>query len=92
MSDETTNQAMEYVPTWKDRLARKLFPYRLQEFTEPPNMNGWMRTNINVHLSIADRLRLLIGGRLLIETTTYTEHQVPHAESFSSVNVLAPWE
>jgi hypothetical protein len=65
--------AMEYRPTMADRMRRALgFRYHLGEDPEDiDNLEGWSATRTRMHFSIADRVRLLLSGRLLVVTTQH---------------------
>lgn len=47
----------------------------------------FLRTQINVRLSGADRLRLLLTGSMRVYVTTYTDVEVHDAEALSNVEV-----
>lgn len=69
------NYASVHVPTLRERFWRKLgFRYHLGD--EPDGiekLTGWMRTDIRLHFSIADRLRLLISGHLFVASIVHTD-------------------
>jgi hypothetical protein len=78
MSDETpTIQAyyQVYTPSLRERFWRWAgFRYHLGD--DPPDIEalpGWMKTDIRIHFSIADRLRLLLTGRLFIASVVHTD-------------------
>ena len=55
------NEAMYRVPTWRERLWRRLgYRYHLGEDPEGVDaLAGWMCTESRMHFGVADRLRLL---------------------------------
>lgn len=69
------NFASIHVPTFRERFWRTLgFRYHLGE--EPQGaetLTGWMRTDIRLHFSFADRLRLLVSGRLFVASIVHTD-------------------
>jgi len=63
------------VTTWRDRLRWKLFPVRHLDLPyAPPTHRDVLVCRVTCCLSLADRLRVLISGRLLVETKTVTEN------------------
>lgn len=76
MSNQTLGSAgcYFYVPTWRERFWRKLgFRYHLGDERPPDEVEapaGWMQNKSGFHFDWADRLRLLLTGRLVV-TTTY---------------------
>ena len=75
----TENYAVLYVPTLRERVWRKLgFRYHLGDEPEGVEaLTGWMRTDIRLHFSVADRLRLLVSGRLFVASIVHTDTPVP---------------
>lgn len=73
-----TNEALEYRPTLAQRFWRWVgFRYHLGE--EPDGANdlpGWMMTEFRFRFRLADRLRLLVTGRLHIRLAQHTPVQV----------------
>ena len=70
----STNEAMEYRPTFAQRCRRWLFPYRHAQ--EPPfSFRGdvGITTHVKFHFSPLDRLRIVVGGKLEAETITNCE-------------------
>lgn len=74
------NFAVVYVPTLSERFWRALgFRYHLGD--EPDGADGllgWSCTVSNMHFSWADRLRLLLTGRLRIQTISYFDTPSPN--------------
>lgn len=68
MTDTSQNFAAIYVPTLRERIFRKIgYRYHLGEEPDGADaLGGWMRTDMRLHFSWRDRLRLLLTGRLFI--------------------------
>lgn len=63
--------------TWKERLRFKLFPSRYCSVPEAPaTYADCVVVKTIATLGVLDRLRVLISGRLVVETKTVTEHIV----------------
>lgn len=79
MTDGTQAVSVACVPTWCARFWRKLgFRYHLGD--EPIGayaMPGWMDTTTTFSFSLADRLRMVVTGRLRITTISYTDTPSP---------------
>lgn len=69
------NSAFIHIPTPRERFWRKLgFRYHMGDEPEGiETLTGWMRTDIRLHFSLADRLRLLISGRLVVASIVHTD-------------------
>ena len=70
-----TNFAMEYKPSLIERLRRKVgYRYHHGETPEGADaLEGWMRTDMKLHFTWADRLRLLVSGRLHVSSIVHTD-------------------
>src|SRR5258708_6478688 len=81
MTDGTQNFAMVHVPTLAERFWWRLgFCYHLGD--EPADIDGdalpgWMMTETHFSFSVADRLRLLLTGRLRVRTTSSIDTPSP---------------
>jgi hypothetical protein len=88
------NGMMEYVPTWRERAWRRLgFRYHLGD--EPPEVDGlpgWMCTETRMRFGAADRVRLLLTGRLHIRLVQYLPVQCDYAKSRLDYQINAPGE
>ena len=63
--------------TWRERLRFRLFPSRHCELPEAPaHYADCVVVTTTAVLSWADRLRVLISGRLTVQTRTVTENVV----------------
>jgi hypothetical protein len=77
--------------TWRDRLRRWLFPRELCDAPEAPwACQGYLSTVVDVRLSWADRIKVLISGRLEVVVKTVTDNEISKAISGSVANVKAP--
>lgn len=89
-----TGFALEYRPTLKDRAAR-LLGFRCH-FGEDPegveNMPGWARTTVRLEFGVADRLRILCGGRVNVDLTHYADRRFDVMKSRTDLRIPAPWE
>lgn len=78
--------------TFWQRVANRFFPQRHEP--APEDLEGfapsYMVTDVYAVLDWKDRLRVLVSGRLRIETRTKTDVIVGRSESTSVVNVLPP--
>lgn len=83
------NYAIAYQPTWLDRLRWKLFPVEQCEIPDIP-ARDCVIVRSKYRLSLLGRLRVLISGRIEVETKTATENLVGNCESASCLNVRAP--
>ncbi len=88
------NGAMYHVPTLSERAWRWLgFRYHLG--TEPEGvdgMQGWMCTDSRMHFGWADRLRLLVSGRLHLRLVQHTTVQVEGTKNRFDWRIPAPGE
>jgi hypothetical protein len=79
-------------PTVRRALARRLFPKKYLPPSRNPSFNGglpgWAKDALycttTCHLDFLDRLRVLVTGKLVVETRTYTA-EVPGAVQTDSV-------
>lgn len=83
------NYAIAYKPNWLDRVRWKLFPLDSCEIPDIP-AKDCVIVRSNYHLSLLGRLRVLISGRIEVETKTATENFVGNCESATCLNVKAP--
>jgi hypothetical protein len=85
---------MEFKPTLAMRVRRWLgFRHHLGE--EPKgveNMPGWFVTETGFHFTLADRLRLLVGGRLKVRITGYADAKVDTVKNRMDWQIFAPGE
>lgn len=97
MNDEThgvaQGQAMIYVPTLGDRMAR-LLGFQHQHGDEPDGVEtwpGWGRTELRIDVSFLDRVRLVFGGRLHVSLTHYADKPFDRMKNRVDIFLPAPW-
>lgn len=75
----TENYAAIHTPTLRERMWRKLgFRYHLGHEPEGvEHLEGWIRTDMRLDFSLADRFRLLLTGRLFVASIVYTDTPSP---------------
>jgi hypothetical protein len=72
-----SSYAVETPWTWRERLRFKLFPTQHCDLPKAPAVyKDVVVVRTVVSLSALDRLRVLLSGRLTVETRTVTEHLV----------------
>lgn len=86
--------AMASKPTLAMRVRRWLgFRFHLgEEPKDVDNMPGWFVTDNRFHFTFADRLRLLVGGRLKVRTINYADAKVDTVKSRLDWQIFAPGE
>jgi len=92
MTEVTENGCMVYKPTLVERFWRWAgYRYHLQELPEDSNnMPGWAMTHIRVNFSLADRLRLLISGRVQFDVRQAMSAEVESVISATSISIRQP--
>ena len=89
--ETANNRALAYTPTLKERVVRRLFPYRPCGF---PDLQRAQRDGIiarfTIELSVIDRLRALVTGRILIQANTCTENVIGENKTEATCTVLPP--
>lgn len=90
----TQNFAMHYQPTRRERLWRWLgFRYHLGDTPDgADDLPGWMCTETRMHLSVADRVRLLVTGRLHLKLVQHLPVQCDFAKNRFDWRIVAPGE
>ncbi len=88
------NVAQEFKPTFWQKLSFKLFPAR--RIDRPPEeesgyTTGYMMTDATIVMDWIDRLRVLVSGKVMVETYTKTDVLVVKAYSKSVAYVLPPF-
>lgn len=81
----------QYVPTLRERVARwfgfrSAYQPRPEETDEFPS---YMVTNVRIHVSALDRIRILLAGQIDVEVVSQTDVEVSHVRSLSTIGV--PW-
>lgn len=66
------NHAVEYVPTLRERIGWRLFPAQHCDVPDKPGMHDMIVSETKTELSFADRLRVLVSGRVRTVTKTAT--------------------
>jgi hypothetical protein len=91
---DTTGFCMEYVPNRRQRFWRAMGYHSAHPElpAEAEHMPGWVATNIRVHISLLDRLRLLVSGKAMVKVRTVTDVRFNHAISVSTFEVVPPYE
>lgn len=83
--------SVEYRPTWRDRVRRRLFP---RKHCFAPEAPGRFKDCITIHtvcvLCFWDRLRILATGRLEVTTRTATENEIGEHVTASECSALPP--
>lgn len=89
-----TDGAFYFRPTLAQRVARFLgFKFHLgEEPSDTEALPGWAQSKINLHISLADRVRLLVSGRLDLTVTHYANRQVDTQKNRVDLRFPAPWE
>lgn len=101
MTDETHTEPTHgayysvYKPTLLERFWRAL-GYRYYHADDPPDietLTGWMKTDIRIHFSFTDRLRLLLTGNLFVASVTHMDAPSPKiCKSRADFKICAPGE
>jgi hypothetical protein len=88
----TTGSYATYTPTLAQKMWRLLgFRYHLGEEPEgADNMQGWMCTETRLNFGLADRVRLLLTGRLHMRLVQHTTVQVENTKNRFDWQILAP--
>lgn len=84
--------AMYHVPTLAQRAWKRL-GYRYHLGDEPDGVDalpGWMCTETRLHFGWADRIRLLLSGRLHMKLVQHTTVQVEGTKNRFDWHILAP--
>lgn len=89
--DNCQNHCMVYVPQWQEKLGWKLFPGNYIEWPEMPDGKDAIIHNVEVRLSLVDRFRALISGKLEVVVKTATENVIGETATNSGVTVCPPW-
>ena len=90
---DATNNAMYHMPSLRERFWRKIgYTYHLGDEPEGADvLPGWMRTDMRLHFGWADRLRLLLTGRLFIASIVSTDTPSPSVcKSRMDWRIVAP--
>ena len=91
---EPQNFAVIYTPTMAERMWRKV-GFRTHIGDDPADVDalpGWVRTHTRMHFGWADRLRLLLTGRLTIDLTQYAPVKVDWTKNRLDWRISYPGE
>lgn len=73
------------------RVVHRLFPFKFEDWPDWIFETGnGLCTDVTVHFSWPDRLRILFGGRLFVETRTATTYEPGPSKSHSRIYVQEP--
>ena len=96
MNDQTPTDGAFFavdIRPWWHRLLVRMFP--AASLAIPEDLEGWapsyMQTHVVVCLDWRDRLRVLVSGRLHVQTNTKTDVHVERMASTSAVWVEPPF-
>lgn len=88
------NGYMEHVPTWREKMWRRLgFRYHLGD--DPKDIDtlpGWMCTETRMRFGIADRLRLLLTGKLHLRLVQHLPVKCDFSKNRLDWQINAPGE
>lgn len=77
--------------TWRDKLRCKLFPPQHCDLPEAPALfQDVLVCRVTSELSMLDRLRVLITGRIRVESRTVTENMMGSHRTKSIFSALPP--
>ncbi len=85
---------MVYTPNRRERFWRAMgYHSRHPDLPEEAEkLSGWVATDIRVHVSFWDRIRLLVSGKAMVRVRTATDAHVDHAISASTFEIVPPYE
>lgn len=72
----TENYCQEYIPTRLEKLGWRLFPSNHCDIPDKIGMHDCVVTITRSELSFMDRLRVLVSGRIEVQSKTATENLV----------------
>ena len=83
--------AKEYIPTWRERVLARLYPYTpCPDIELTDDFKSYLTTEVRIQMDWKDRLRVLVSGAISVTTKTATNIAVERARSISRVNVMVP--
>ena len=94
MNEQVENGAVSFQPDFAWKL-RRWFGFRYHLGNEPEgaeNMPGWFVTTTRFQFTLADRLRLLISGRLYVRHTSHADAKLDTVKNRMDWQILAPRE
>lgn len=90
------NGELRYMPQWQEKIGWRLFPQSHVALPEVigTSMEGGrgdcLVTEVTCHLSLLDRFRTLISGKIKVTSKTVTENTIGGNITASGVSVLPP--
>lgn len=85
---------VEYTPTLLERIGHKLFPQPFPNYPEDAPIDHITRdcvvTRVDTDISIIDRLRILVSGRVQMEARVNTENIVGSTTTAATFSVKPP--
>ena len=86
------NGIQVYTPSLTERLWRALGyrSHRPEMSEDGEKLPFWIMTNTHVNMSILDRIRLLVSGKMIVRTETRTDVPVAITITASSVEIERP--
>lgn len=92
LTEPIKNGYVTYTPTRSERFWRALgFRYHLGEEPEGiDQLKGWMCTEMRMHLSFADRVRLLLTGRIHLRLVQLLPVECEFAKNRFDWEIKAP--
>jgi len=88
------NFAMYHKPTIIEKLWRALgYKYHLVDLPEEADgMDGWIMTHTRFNFDFFDRIRLLLTGKLYVDTRQATDVRVGKCISAASFRIAPPFD
>lgn len=77
LARDCTDSTINFRATWKDKLRWRFFPARHVDLPQAPKTyKDMLVCRVTCQLSMLDRIRVLISGRLMVESKTVTENEI----------------
>lgn len=83
---EPEPQAFEATATRWQRILSRLLPHAPRPRPADDDKRTYLTTVVGIELDMLDRLRVLVTGKLKVETITLTDVEVKEAESISAIS------
>ena len=89
--NEPQATAQIYVPTLMEKIGWKLFPSKIPDDPDPESKaRDMIVTRTTINFSFADRLRILVSGRVEVESRTATENEIGGHRTTACSSVRPP--